>query len=109
MDRFWMYENGDPKLRIQGTVIDIISSNIRHIRVDTPPILNMSYSIVLDDRQNQAEPYALYIMNKFELIDFLFPTMTPEPSAIMISKQIQQFVFNRMIRLDLSLIAFFYS
>lgn len=84
-----MYLNDDPKFRIQATVMDIISYDTRHIRVDKAPILNKEYSIVLNDSICQAERYALYIMNEFKLIDFVFPKMPPAPT---ISANIQKLV-----------------
>lgn len=87
-----MYEDGDSNFRIQATVIGIKSYNIRHIKGDRAPYLNEEYTIVLDDGQHQAERYALYILDKYDLIDFLFPTMPPEPSDVTISANLQKFV-----------------
>lgn len=99
-----MYQNDNPKIRIQATVIDIISYDVRHIRVVSEPILNEEYTIVLDDCLSQAERYALYIMDKFGLIDFLFPTIPPEPSDITISAKIQKYISVDSFALCLTLI-----
>lgn len=84
-----MHPNG-VGVRIKATITDIISYDIRHIKVDTEPTFYGAYTIILDDNQFQAERYALHIMEELNLINFLFPSMTPEPSAIAISANIQK-------------------
>lgn len=78
MDRLWIQRNDRASLRIQANVTDILLDFIIHITVDGELTFNVPHTILLDDGQFLAERYALYIMDRFDLIDLMFPETSPE-------------------------------
>lgn len=93
MDRFWIQRNDNSNFRIQAMVTNILLNHVIHITPDKEPIFNVPYTILLDDSQSQAERYALFIMDKLNLIELLFPYTPPELIAAKTSAHIQRLDF----------------
>lgn len=49
MDRFWMERKDNRAELIQGIIVNILLNDTLHITVDKKPLLNVPYTIILDD------------------------------------------------------------